>query len=148
MLRHLMLRVRHIHPAAAESWLSPQSLGPYNTGAVLKVKMSETQTPPKADLGSFQPGDSGQIKSSPSSWNCLSFFPNICHFCGHKSLFTSVNSLGLVMTSPTRSLMNSSNPHCHQNLFTLENAYNGFICLRVPFLWSTWQGFSFLILFF
>lgn len=46
----------------AGGWLSPQSLGPHITGAVLKVnplsfheivlkvKMSEAQTSPKADL--------------------------------------------------------------------------------------------------
>lgn len=50
VLIHHMLSVRQIHPPAADGWLCPQSLSPCNTGAVLKVKMGETQTPPKADL--------------------------------------------------------------------------------------------------
>lgn len=47
---HPMLSVRQVHPPIAGGWLSPQSLGAHNTGAVLKVKMSEAQTSPKADL--------------------------------------------------------------------------------------------------
>lgn len=101
-----MLSVRQIHPVTG-GWLSPQSLGPHNTGAVLKLKMGETQTPPRTDLLLGLIPESDQTRSPPSSWNCLFFFPNTCYFCGDKSLFTSVNSLDLVMAAPTFCLMNS-----------------------------------------